>query len=273
MSIIYQEDNLFIILIKFRYAPALRPLRPLCRIVRYKPPSTLSTVSRLKSICTKENLSADTKSLNLLAEQSQGDIRNCLNTLQFMKNNSLDISQSLKAIETISSKDKTRSIQSVISSIFKLKNGKSSNVNECVQDIQQNGEYDKLLQNCFEIYLDSRVNDSRWDRYLIAINACVDSDTRFNNSLIEDTYLPYHLAKFHNIFANINNSHLVNSVNTSSDYERYVERSSNLEIARGFMSNIPLSLYRSYDLTGIITEFIPMIIKILGINLKLVRFT
>ena len=64
------------------YAPSLRSLRPLARIVRYKPPSTLATVTRLKDICNEEDMPSDTKSLNMLAESSGGDIRNCLNTLQ-----------------------------------------------------------------------------------------------------------------------------------------------------------------------------------------------
>lgn len=64
------------------YTPSLRSLRPISRIVRYKPPSTLATVTRLKDICHEEDMQPDTKSLNMLAESSGGDIRNCLNTLQ-----------------------------------------------------------------------------------------------------------------------------------------------------------------------------------------------
>lgn len=65
-----------------RYAPVLRPLRPLARIVRFTAPAHNSLITRLRSICEGENLSTDTKSLTALVNVAEGDMRNCLNTLQ-----------------------------------------------------------------------------------------------------------------------------------------------------------------------------------------------
>lgn len=39
-------------------------------------------VTRLRNICADEGLKADTKSLTLLTEIAEGDLRSCLNTLQ-----------------------------------------------------------------------------------------------------------------------------------------------------------------------------------------------
>lgn len=64
------------------YAPALRPLRPFARIVRFRKPPTQFIVARLREICAREKLSADTRVLTTLVELTGGDVRSCLNTLQ-----------------------------------------------------------------------------------------------------------------------------------------------------------------------------------------------
>lgn len=65
-----------------RYAPALRPLRPFARIVRFKKPQPALIVNRLRQICDKERIKADIRGLTRLAEMTNGDVRSCLNTLQ-----------------------------------------------------------------------------------------------------------------------------------------------------------------------------------------------
>ncbi|TIC31370.1 P-loop containing nucleoside triphosphate hydrolase protein [Wallemia mellicola] len=242
------------------YAPSLRSLRPISRIVRYKPPSMLSTVTRLKDICGEEEMYADTKSLNALAEASGGDIRNCLNTLQFMKNNSMDIHQAI----TNNSKDTSRSVPSVMQQVFKLQKSKTASVQPTVQSIIECGEYDKISQSCFEGYLTARVNDSRWERYINAINALTDADIRTG---INDDYTPYHLSKFHLQFANINNGHI--SAAGSKDYEVYLERTNNLEVAKSFKTSLPNELYRCYDLNNLVVELSPLLTQILSVNIKL----
>ena len=64
------------------YAPNLRPLRPLARIIRFTPPTNVMLVHRLRSICVEEGLGADSKNLTMLTEIAEGDLRSCLNTLQ-----------------------------------------------------------------------------------------------------------------------------------------------------------------------------------------------
>jgi replication-associated recombination protein RarA len=65
-----------------RYAPVLRPLRALAKIVRFSPPTNAMLVTRLRAICDEEGLGADAKNLTMLAEVAEGDLRSCLNTLQ-----------------------------------------------------------------------------------------------------------------------------------------------------------------------------------------------
>lgn len=65
-----------------RYAPALRPLRPSARIVRFKKPQPAIIVNRLRQICDQERVKSDIRGLTRLAEMTNGDVRSCLNTLQ-----------------------------------------------------------------------------------------------------------------------------------------------------------------------------------------------
>ena len=64
------------------YAPVLRPLRPLAKIVRFTPPTSAMLVKRLRTICESEELTTENKHLSLLVEVAEGDLRSCLNTLQ-----------------------------------------------------------------------------------------------------------------------------------------------------------------------------------------------
>jgi hypothetical protein len=65
-----------------RYAPALRKLREVAQVLYVDKPDTHRLVARLKEICAREDLGADTRSLIALSELSENDIRSCLNTLQ-----------------------------------------------------------------------------------------------------------------------------------------------------------------------------------------------
>ncbi|DBA73642.1 TPA: hypothetical protein ACH3X2_009627 [Trebouxia sp. C0005] len=66
------------------YAPALRPLRGIAKIVQFRKPSVERLLQRLRSICEAEKLVIDRAALSRLCEQTECDVRSCLNTLQFL---------------------------------------------------------------------------------------------------------------------------------------------------------------------------------------------
>ncbi|KAL0056127.1 hypothetical protein WJX82_007993 [Trebouxia sp. C0006] len=66
------------------YAPALRPLRGVAKIVQFRKPSVERLLQRLRSICEAEKLVIDRAALTRLCEQTECDVRSCLNTLQFL---------------------------------------------------------------------------------------------------------------------------------------------------------------------------------------------
>lgn len=65
-----------------RYAPALRPLRQVARVIRFRKPASQLLVKRLQEVCAAEGLTADLRSLTTLVDLTGGDVRSCLNTLQ-----------------------------------------------------------------------------------------------------------------------------------------------------------------------------------------------
>ncbi|KAK9810822.1 hypothetical protein WJX73_010031 [Symbiochloris irregularis] len=66
------------------YAPALRPLRTVAKIVQFKTTQAHRLTERLQQICTAESLSVEKQALVALCDGTQQDVRACLNTLQFL---------------------------------------------------------------------------------------------------------------------------------------------------------------------------------------------
>ncbi|KAG0333301.1 hypothetical protein BG004_000897 [Podila humilis] len=71
-----------------QYAPVLRPLRVIAQIYQFRKPSVRTVVTRLQQICEIEQVPSDTRAFGVLYEMTEGDMRSCLNTLQFIKNKS-----------------------------------------------------------------------------------------------------------------------------------------------------------------------------------------
>jgi DNA polymerase III delta prime subunit len=66
------------------YAPQLRELRKLVHVVEVGAAPGERLVGRLKEICSSEGLLASAEALTSLSKITDGDIRSCLNTLQFL---------------------------------------------------------------------------------------------------------------------------------------------------------------------------------------------
>ena len=64
------------------YASSLTKLRTHARIIRLTRAADVHLVKRLREICERERLQADSRALSALVGVAQGDLRGCLNTLQ-----------------------------------------------------------------------------------------------------------------------------------------------------------------------------------------------
>jgi chromosome transmission fidelity protein 18 len=65
-----------------RYAPALRELRGVAEIFKINKVAPERLVERMRTICQRERGGVPTATLWAVAEQSDGDVRSCVNTLQ-----------------------------------------------------------------------------------------------------------------------------------------------------------------------------------------------
>lgn len=63
----------------------LRPLRMIAESIVFRKVPMMSVAKRLQDICDSEGLDSDLRTLSMLAETTDGDIRSCLNTLQVKK--------------------------------------------------------------------------------------------------------------------------------------------------------------------------------------------
>ncbi len=88
-----------------QYAPVLRPLRAVAQIYVIKPPNSHDLAKRLLDICTRENLKADLRSILLLVDLVEGDMRSAINSLQFMKTKASSITPELVRNTCIGVKD------------------------------------------------------------------------------------------------------------------------------------------------------------------------
>eukprot|EP00049_Salpingoeca_infusionum_P012366 m.226070 g.226070 ORF g.226070 m.226070 type:complete len:1004 (-) comp15163_c0_seq5:188-3199(-) len=65
-------------------APALRELRTIAYTLHVNPIATTSLVTRLQHVCARKNVRAERQALVQLCDLTSGDVRSCLNTLQFL---------------------------------------------------------------------------------------------------------------------------------------------------------------------------------------------
>ncbi|KAI9602961.1 hypothetical protein H4Q26_002269 [Puccinia striiformis f. sp. tritici PST-130] len=182
------------------YAPVLRPLRPISKIIRFNNPTQLTIVKRLQSICKSENLVADLNNLNYLVKLASGDLRSCLNTLQFISIQSHTLTdQIIKSAVEAAVKDSGSSIQNVLTNLFRIPIKKSVNskdpsgskqvyLNDLVRDISICGQNERIIQGCLNQFYD-RLETKIW------------KDQEYQLM----PYVPYSIAIWRELMGNLTN--------------------------------------------------------------------
>lgn len=147
------------------YDPVLRPLREVAQTYRIGPYPTHALAQRLKFITEAEGLTGwDSRALARVCERTQGDLRASLNLLQVQQN---PLSKALKTGEA-QRKDTRPDLFATLEAIFDQPSPSSISRLEragwkergevrhtkVLRDlITRQGEYDKLMDGCFEQYL------------------------------------------------------------------------------------------------------------------------
>eukprot|EP01147_Barroeca_monosierra_P003527 gene3527-6145_t len=164
------------------HAPSLRALRKaslcLAYILHFQPISTSTLVARLDQICNFKGVRIDRQVLSTLCELTEGDIRSCISTIQFLARNKSRVTLRDMQNTPVGRKDKVVHVRSIWTEIFRLSAkrirqpsllGALSHVrmNENshkrhtghrrmprIQSlVEANGEYDKIINGLFENYL------------------------------------------------------------------------------------------------------------------------
>ncbi|KAG0275592.1 hypothetical protein BGZ95_008609 [Linnemannia exigua] len=297
-----------------QYAPVLRPLRTIAQIYQFKKPSVRTVVNRLQQICEIEQVPSDTRAFGVLYEMTEGDMRSCLNTLQFIKNKSktsvrlaADASQSspyktgvtnvsgngggltIEALtkSTIGRKDQNKSLFSVWEEIFQatyarktrsalkvmeegreglVKDDNNTYVSRMVGIVQNNGDYDKLMQGCFENYptmifhdvaMSKVVEMTEWLAFYDQLNYKVSANFEYEVG----GYMAYALASFHRFFAGSVRQKIEYP---RKDYESFVAHKANESILQGMALNLPAKIQRHFRKSNFATELLSPFLRILS---------
>ncbi|KAJ9100114.1 hypothetical protein QFC19_005794 [Naganishia cerealis] len=229
------------------YAPVLRPLRPFARIVRFKKAQPSLIVNRLRQICEKERVKADTRGLTRLAEMTNSDVRSCLNTLQvgdFMKSRSLEITEKTLRQSSIGMKDSGASLNAVWHNLFVPVSTKGKR--------KQNGVG----------------NDSYVNRLAFEVQSCGDQDKVVQAQEFElMTYTSYAIVPWYSHFASPANVERPTDF-PKADYESYVKASTNKDVGTALLKSIPPNLRALYNSSSALTELVPLLMRIISPNLK-----
>ncbi|KAF9938682.1 hypothetical protein BGZ67_010582 [Mortierella alpina] len=300
-----------------QYAPVLRPLRVIAQIYQFKKPSVRTIVNRLQQVCEIEQVPSDTRAFGVLYEMTEGDMRSCLNTLQFIKNKSktsvmqasvttsstgrigagsgngtgegLTMEALTKA--TIGRKDQSKSLFSVWEELFQapyarksrsalkvmeegreglVKDDSNTYVSRMVSLIHTNGEYDKLVQGCFENYpsmvfhdvaMSKVVECGDWLAFYDQLNARVSTNFEYEVG----GYIAYALVNFHRFFAGSVRQKIEYP---RKDYESFVAHKANESILQGMTLNLPPNTQRYFRKNNFATELLSPFLRILSPHMR-----
>lgn len=120
-------------------------------------PSSVQLAPRLRQICDAEAVRIDTKNMLDLCDTMDGDMRACLNALEFVSRKSTSIMGHGRLARLLTGfKDSGRSPLAVWQAIFH--GGQDMAALERV--VEQADEHEKITTGCFELYLQTRFFDN-----------------------------------------------------------------------------------------------------------------
>ncbi|KAI8878823.1 P-loop containing nucleoside triphosphate hydrolase protein [Backusella circina FSU 941] len=267
------------------YTPVLRPLRQVAKSVQFKKVPTISIARRLLEICEMEGLESDLRTLSNICESADGDIRSCLNTLQFVRNKSTVLTKEVLEETGLGQKDMGKSLFTVWEEIFNKPNARHKTslsrddfddqkkyMKRLIQSINVNGELERIIQGCFEAYPRMRFHDialqkfvdiSEWLRFYDVTNGRINEKQEYELY----RYLPYSIANFHRFFAGTTSQdHRVEYPRV--DYEAYAAKKSYENLMNIFLEGVHPSKRRFLSDVDVVTELIPLLMGIISPDLR-----
>ncbi|KAH3666302.1 hypothetical protein OGAPHI_004491 [Ogataea philodendri] len=132
------------------YSPVLEKLRPLCDTIAFRKSHSRLIKSKLKKICERENIVTEDRVLDAIIESTEGDLRNCINFLQF---NSAATTLDLDS----SSKDTQIGWFVQLDNILmrSAKVSKQEQFRKVFQSLSASAQVDRVASGCFNVLLDT----------------------------------------------------------------------------------------------------------------------
>lgn len=260
------------------YAPALRPLRPLAKIVRFHRAPTPMITRRLREICAHEHLGADARGLTMLCEATQGDLRACLHTLELVHRSGAHVDEHSIQHASLGVKDSAVPLQHMWAKLFCGVESAdvarhSSRVHALVHDVTAFGDYDRLVQGCFEHYVHLRVPDQGWGRYADALDWLDFAQRTMHGAWGSGSvsfellpYVPWAFVAWHALFANRANR--IPEQPPRADFEWHMQRKATDETLDALMAALPPSLRPHYSRGAVACELAPLLARILSPDIK-----
>ncbi|CAD6915181.1 unnamed protein product [Tilletia controversa] len=267
------------------FAPALRGLRPMAKLLRYNRVPTQTLVKRLKEVCELENMRADTRSLSTLVDLAQGDVRACVNALQFLKTRSSTITEAdiNGAASALGLKDGGANVHRVWDLIFHAPSSRERarsleprdarrTSDKIVREASLCGDFDKVALGCFEHYPKLALVDDGWARFKEAhewlyFAGCVQDSVWKTGAGTFDLlgFLPWTFVPWHNLFANTKNTM---PEYPRADYEHFVKRTAFSEITTALHTSLPPTLRTQFHVPAVVTELGPSLMRMLNPDLR-----
>ncbi|KAJ7940344.1 P-loop containing nucleoside triphosphate hydrolase protein [Mycena leptocephala] len=198
-------------------AASLTKLRAHALQIRFIRPADIHTVKRLREVCEIEGLKADSRALSTLVGIARGDLRGCINTLQFIKSRSQEVTEAVIRGATVGMKEADTSLISVLNNLFTPLTRKRVKelalteaeelryVGRLSREVDGCGRESSIAVGCFAHYPTLHQHDANFSRYEKAnewlvtfdmLSASMYSDGDFALS----QYLPYTLVPFYPLF-------------------------------------------------------------------------
>ncbi|EIE90206.1 hypothetical protein RO3G_14917 [Rhizopus delemar RA 99-880] len=262
------------------YAPALRPLRSIAQVMHFREVPMITVAKRLGEICENEGLETDLGTLRMLAETADGDLRSCINTLQYIRSTSRVFTKNMLNDGGIGKKDSNQYLFSIWENIFCTPKSSISSrvedqgkyVDRLVQAITSNGEIERIMQGCHESYPLMRFHDVAMEK-CVQMNEWFDFYDQINNRINERQeydlykYLPYPAVNFHRFFAGTTTQeHRVEYPKV--DYQVYSAKKSFENLIDMFLAGIKPTKRRYLNRNIVANELVPHLMYIISPEMK-----
>ena len=254
------------------FVPALKPLRAVCiQTTMWNIPAA-KLAERLRIIGNKENMVTDNQALLCLCEMVDGDMRSALNTMQFILKNHGRLTMDTLKSHAVGLKDMTKSPYILLEDIFQtptsrmlssislpidsITSKKRNYFTKIMNDIDRNGDYQKLLMGCFENYLQVKYHDNNFSKVL-QISEWINFLDQIQNE-VEYLYGSVAIIQFHLLFSGSVKQKIKYP---RQDYESSLMQTTMQNLLNSFVSNLKPFLRQFVQNTR--TVFISLLLDII----------